>query len=235
MSCANKYSCQLNPETLSVEQLEPTRNLLLENPLRIILLANSLQLRLLLSTIPAKRVLPWRGVVKVEILVAQAQLLRLIFALLEEILGVLLNAGVVVDTIPRHRQEQVEEVAVSLAQAEGVPTSGSCFGCDCRGQGLEAQTVSHSRHVESLHRAVGNVEDPRHQLRAVAVRPRDEELAAVGAGRACEFEGEVREIGDAHCAYGLREVKFLKTAGLVTFSAVYSKLLAVSQNLLSEI
>lgn len=56
-----------------------------------------------------------------------------------------------------------------------------------------------------MHRAVRNVEDPRHQLRAVAVRPRDEELAAVGAGRASEFECEVREIGDAHCAYGLRE------------------------------
>ena len=136
----------------------------------------------------------------------QAQLLRLVLALLEQILSVLLDARVIRNAIPRNCQEQVEEVAVGFAQAERIAASGGCFGCDCRGQGLEAQAVCHLRYVERLHRAVRNIENPTHQLRAIAVRPRDEQLAAVGAGCAGEFEGEVREVGDAHSADGPGEV-----------------------------
>lgn len=135
----------------------------------------------------------------------QAQLPRLVLALLEQILGMLLDALIISDIIPGHCQEQVEQVAVGLAQAERVPASGGCFGRDRRGQGLETQAVCHSRHVESLHRAVRDIEDAGHQLRAVAVRPRNEELAAVGAGGAGDFERKVCEIGDAHRAGSLGE------------------------------
>lgn len=189
----------------SIEQLKPTSNLLLEHALRIVLPAHILQPRLLCSTIPANRILPRRGVVEVDVLAVHAELARLVFALLEQSLGVLLDALVVGDAVPRDGQQQREEVAFRASQAERVPAAGSGFGGYGCGHGLEAQAVGHAWHGETLDGAVGDVEDAGHELRAVAVGACDEELAAVGAGRAGELEGEVGEVGDAHCARELGE------------------------------
>jgi len=124
-----------------VEQLEPARDLLLENTLRIVLLADSLQSRLLRSTVTADGILPRRCIVEVKILVVQAELLRLVFALLEEVFRVLLDARIISDGVPRYCQEQVEEVAVACAQTERIASPRRSFGRDCRGHGLEAETV----------------------------------------------------------------------------------------------
>jgi hypothetical protein len=200
----------------SVKQLKPTRNLLLKHALRIILLTNSLQLRLLRNTVPTERILPRRGVVEVQVFVVQPQLLRLVFTLLEQVLSMLLDARIISLVVPRHRQEQVEQVAVGGSQAERVPASRSGFGRYGCGHGLEAQAVSQVRHAEGLHRAVGDIEDRSHHPRAVSIRPRDEQLAAsTGRGRAGELESKVREVGDAHCAESLGEgSEILKDRGV---------------------
>lgn len=112
----------------------------------------------------------------------------------------LLDALVVRDAVPRDAQQEVEEIAFGAGQAERVAAARGRFGGDGCGQGLEAEAVGHAWHGEGADRAVRNVEDAGHQLCAVAVGGRDEELAAVGAGGAGEFEGEVGEVGDAHCA-----------------------------------
>jgi hypothetical protein len=70
---------------------------------------------------------------------------------------------------------------------------------------LEAETVCDVWHAERLHGGVGDVEDGRHHLGAVAVGPCDEKLSSpdgVGTG---EFERKVCKVGDAHCAEGLRQ------------------------------
>jgi hypothetical protein len=180
--------------------------LLLEDSPWVVLLAHSLQPRLVRGTISADGILPRSGIVEVKVLVVQTKLLCCNLGFLEEVLRVCLDPRVVGARVPRHCQEQVEEVAVASIQTKRVSAAGLRFRGDCRGHGLETETVREVRHVdERLDCAVGDVEDVGHQFGAVAVRSGHEELPSPGDVGACKFEREVGEVGDAHGAECLWE------------------------------
>jgi hypothetical protein len=200
-----QHLTQLTGDPL-VKKLKATRDLRLENATRIIFPAHSLQLRLISSTISADGILPRSSVVQVQILVVQPQLFCCDFGLLEEILRVLLDPRVVGARVPRHCQQQVEEVAVAGVQAKRVSAAGLRFRGDGRRHRLEAEAVREARHVdERLDGTVCDVEDGGHQLGAVAVRAGHEELSPSNGIAAREFQREVGEVGDSHGAERLWE------------------------------
>jgi hypothetical protein len=179
--------------------------LVLEHPFRIVLLADSLQPRLVRCAVPTDRILPRRSIVEVQVLVVQAKLLRFVFALLEQVFCVLLDASIVRGAVPGCCQQEVEQVAVTGTQAERVPAAGRRFGGDCCWHGLEAETVCDVWYAERLHCGVGDVEDGGHHFGAVAVGSCDEELSSTDGVGPGQLEREVCEVGDAHCAESLRQ------------------------------
>ena len=112
-----------------------------------------------------------------------------------------LDGGVVGRQRPGDGDEIEHEIAVAGVEPEAVRVArggGGGFGGDGGGQRLEGEGVDEAGdELDGLDGGVGGVVDMGDEARGEAVGEGDEEGAAAGRGVDADFDGEVREVGDA--------------------------------------